>query len=77
MDGYPGLKWWIGVPQGDEWKLDFVKGDEKLGYGPKCDSWDGGRSIVGFNLTPAPTSYQFPFLNLPSFLLEAYDLWIC
>ena len=77
LGGYSGLKWWRGVPQGDKWKFGFVKGDEMLGHGPKCDSWDGGQTIFGFNLTSASISYQFLFLNLPTFLLKARDPWIC
>ena len=46
-------------------------------YGPKCESRDGGRSILGSNLTPTATSYHFLFLNLPYFILEACNLWIC
>ena len=52
----------------------FEKGDEMWGCGLKGESGDG--STLGFNLTPAPTSYQFIFLNVPFFLLEACDLWI-
>ena len=55
----------------------FEKRDEMWGRGPKCESGDGGRSILGSNLNQVPTSSQFRFLNLPSFLLEARDPWIC